>query len=152
MQSNLYYAGSDWIHGFRGFDTRNNIKYINSPGESRKIVYHAASMGVVLDPTACKQQFFKGHKDDIMAIAVHYSSDPSVGVVVASGQQAIGNIYVWQGTTQKLLSSIASGQKSVQMLEFSSDGRLLVSIAEDKSVAVSDWKSQVAVASYMYNV
>ena len=40
------------------------------------------------------------------------------------------------------IATIASKQKSVNNLAFSRDGRLLVSIAEDNSVCVSEWASQ----------
>jgi WD40 repeat protein len=142
----------DWIHGLRAFDTRNNVRYASTQGNARVIVYHAASMGVCLqtdnNPRKCKQRYFKGHKDDIMALAV-YTPAKTAGAgqsqsVVATGQQGLAPVYVWDAGNQQLLATIATEQKSVHMLEFSADGRLLVSIAEDKSVAVSDWKSQVS--------
>lgn len=54
----------------------------------------------------------------------------------------MGNTFIWEAPSMKTLSVLQTKQKSVHMLEFSKDGRLLVSIAEDKSIAVSDWRSQ----------
>lgn len=38
------------IHGYRGFDCRDNLFYIN---DGTNIVYHAAAAGVVLDLLTC---------------------------------------------------------------------------------------------------
>jgi hypothetical protein len=34
------------------------------------LIYHAAGLGVLLDPLKGEQRFFRGHTDDIMALAV----------------------------------------------------------------------------------
>ena len=34
------------------------------------MVYHAAGLGVLLDPQRGEQRFFRGHTDDIMALAI----------------------------------------------------------------------------------
>ena len=75
-----------------------------------------------------KQRFFKGHKDDIMSMAVFISADPTVGTLVATGQQGKAPTYIWQAPSMALLSSVSTGQKSINMMEFSRDGRLLVSV------------------------
>jgi hypothetical protein len=64
--------------GIRSFDTRNNVRYIDptvvpslgSNGGPGSLIYHAAGLGVLLDPEKGEQRFFKGHTDDIMALAV----------------------------------------------------------------------------------
>ena len=136
----------EWVHGYRGFDCRNNVFY-STVGEARYAVYHAATLGVCLDIRANKQRYFRGHTDDIMSMCVRRQAD--CVLLVATGQQAVGNTYVWEANTMKTLAVLQTKQKSVMMLEFSKadDGRLLVSIAEDKSVAVSDWKSQTILAN-----
>jgi WD40 repeat protein len=116
----------------RGFDTRNNVRYAVGSNNERVIVYHAAAMGVVLQTSAatsirsCRQSYFKGHKDDIMALALFTSSTLQTSLI-ATGQQGLGSLYVWNASDQKIVSSIATEQKSIHMLEFSADGRLLVS-------------------------
>ena len=54
---------------------RNNVRYID-PGPSSgpgsgSLVYPAAGLGVVLDPVKGAQRFFRGHTDDITALAVY---------------------------------------------------------------------------------
>ena len=57
---------------------RNNVRYID-PGSSSgnagsgscSLVYPAAGLGVVLDPVKGTQRFFRGHTDDITALAVY---------------------------------------------------------------------------------
>ena len=136
----------EWVHGYRGFDCRNNVFYSQS-GDARLAVYHAAALGVCLDIRSNRQRYFRGHTDDIMSMCVRRQSDGVL--VVATGQQAMGNTYVWEANSMKTLAVLQTKQKSVMMLEFSKadGGRLLVSIAEDKSVAVSDWKSQTILAN-----
>lgn len=145
----------EWIHGIRAFDTRNNVRYCQGPKNPKgdltyKLVYHAAGLGVVYDPFARKQRYFRGHTDDIMSLAV-FVNPPVEGkepqTIVATGQQALAKTYVWDAATMQILAVLETKQKSINMLAFSKDGRLLISIAEDKSVAVSDWKSQRVVAT-----
>jgi hypothetical protein len=45
------------------------------------------------------------------------------------------------------LSSLQTNQKNVSMLCFSIDGRLLVSVGDDKKVVVSEWRSQTVLCS-----
>lgn len=39
------------VHGYRGFDCRDNLFYIN---DGTTVVYHAAASGIVLDLVTCK--------------------------------------------------------------------------------------------------
>ena len=57
----------DFVHGYRGFDSRNNLHYLPE-GE---IVYHAAGAGIVYNTTANKQLFYLEHTDDIICLAVN---------------------------------------------------------------------------------
>ena len=45
------------------------------------------------------------------------------------------------------LAVLQTKQKSVIMLEFSRDGRLLISFGEDKTVVISDWKSNTIIST-----
>ncbi|RYH20675.1 hypothetical protein EON65_22800, partial [archaeon] len=134
----------DWVHGYRGFDTRSNIFYVNTPNNGRLVVYHAAALGIVLNPQTKEQKYFRGHKDDILAMTIFDSKDQ---VLVATGQQALANIYVWEVPSMQTLAVLPTKQKTVQHLAFSTDGRLLISISEDLQIVVSDWKTQSIVAS-----
>ena len=134
----------EWVHGYRGHDCRNNVFYV----DEKTVIYHAAALGVSTDLSqrTPRQRYFRGHTDDIMSMAVRRTADQ---VLVATGQQAKGNTYVWDAHSLKTLAVLQTQQKSINMLEFSKadGGRLLVSIAEDKSVVVSDWKSQTVLAN-----
>ena len=144
----------EWVHGYRGFDCRNNVFYINYSGsgsvEDRRLVYYCAALGVVLDPSQMEQSYFKGHSDDILSMALFSDvTTQSSTTIAATGQQGVGRTFVWEVQSLKTLASLETKQKSVNMLCFSkgSGGRLLISVAEDKSVAVSDWKSQTVLCN-----
>lgn len=128
----------EWIHGFRGFDTRNNVRYFNN-----LVIYHAAALGVVLDPVKKTQRYFHGHSDDIMTLTTFQSPHDTGSILVATGQQGKGITFVWEvkANSIKTMAAIKTNQKSVHMLKFSKDGRLIISIAEDKTIAIIDWKS-----------
>lgn len=133
----------EWVHGYRGHDCRNNVFYSGST----HVIYHAAALCVSVDLTKNTQKYFRGHTDDILSMAVRQQTDGVL--IVATGQQGVGNTYVWDAASMKTLSVLQTKQKSINMLEFSKadGGRLLISIAEDKTVAVADWRSQTILAS-----
>lgn len=140
----------EWVHGYRGFDCRNNVFYVGYEGtgsvEDRRLVYYCAALGVVLNPTHMEQSYFKGHSDDILSMALFSSASSAIA---ATGQQGLGRTFVWEVQSLKTLATLETKQKSVNMLCFSKGdgGRLLISVAEDKSVAVSDWKSQTVLCN-----
>ena len=57
----------DFVHGYRGFDARNNVQYL----PEGDIVYHAAGAGIVYSRAANKQSFYLEHTDDIICLAVN---------------------------------------------------------------------------------
>ena len=57
----------EFIHGYRGFDSRNNVHYLPD-GE---VVYHAAGAGIVYNTSTNKQSFYLEHTDDIICLAVN---------------------------------------------------------------------------------
>lgn len=56
-----------YVHGYRAFDTRMNIKY-TSDG---RVAYHAAALGIVLDKKSNTQTFFEKHDEDIVCFDIH---------------------------------------------------------------------------------
>ena len=137
----------EWVHGYRGFDTRNNVFYVEAnangnPSASEKkmyAVYHGAALGICVDLASRAQKYFRGHDDDIMSMAV-YTNEGSLPII-ATGQQGKCSTFVWEVPTMKLLSSIKTGQKSINFCTFSKCGRLLITMSEDKLIAITDWKS-----------
>ncbi len=139
----------DWVHGYRGFDCRNNVFYIQIKGGKRYVLYYAAALGILFDPKVKHQRYFKGHSDDIVSMAIYEqgNNNSSEQVIVASGQQGISSVYVWEVPSMQTLAVVETKQKNLYLLSFSSDGRLIVSIGQDLSITISDWKSSTLLAT-----
>lgn len=90
----------EWVYGYRGFDCRNNLFYVESKQqpEQRCIVYFAAALGIVMDPVKRTQKYFKGHTDDIVSMAVHKGQGApqtaSADVVNAAAATALVRVYI----------------------------------------------------------
>lgn len=98
----------EWVHGYRGFDCRNNLFYCNDIGSH--IFFHAAGVSIVQDNTNNDmkdrtQTYFGEHGDDILcATSVSLSDTTTTSsnkVLIASGE--IGKtpsiyLYVWNAT------------------------------------------------------
>jgi WD40 repeat protein len=114
----------------------------------RTVVFYAAALGILQDPVTRTQRYFRGHTDDIVSMAVHKgaSCEDTADALVATGQQGIGATYVWEVPSMRTLAVLKTKQKNVHLLEFSRDGKKLISISEDLQVAVSDWKSSTVLA------
>ena len=141
----------EWVHGFTSnFSNRNNVFYTtSSQASSRFVIYKAAGLGIVVEINEANntktQRYFKGHTDDITSMAYMETSSQAI---VATGQIGKGNTFVWEVPSMKTLGILKTGQKTVNLLRFSQadGGRILVSIAQDSSICVSDWKSQTVLA------
>lgn len=112
------------------------------------MVFFAAALGVVQDPVSRTQRYFRGHTDDIVSMAVHKggSCEDTADAIVATGQQGVGSVFVWEVPSLRTLAVLKPKQKNVHLLAFSGDGKKLISISEDLQVAVSDWKSSTVLA------
>ncbi|KAI6657027.1 Echinoderm microtubule-associated protein-like 6 [Oopsacas minuta] len=71
----------DYVFGYRGFDCRSNLKFLN---ESH-IVYNAAAVGVVMDIVNNTQWFYDQHNDDILSLSVFPNNDLDE-CIIATGQ------------------------------------------------------------------
>uniref|UniRef100_A0A673H1Y5 Echinoderm microtubule-associated protein-like 6 n=1 Tax=Sinocyclocheilus rhinocerous TaxID=307959 RepID=A0A673H1Y5_9TELE len=124
-----------FVHGYRGCDCRNNLFYT----QAGEVVYHVAAVAVVYNRQQHTQRFYIGHDDDILSLTVHPLKD-----YVATGQ--VGRdpaIHVWDTQTLKCLSLLkGQHQRGVCALEFTADGKSLVSVGidEDHSLVIWDWK------------
>ena len=88
----------EFVHGYRGYDCRDNLFY-TSKG---KVVYHIAAVGIVLDKNEKKQCFYTQHTDDILCLDIHPSR-----TIVATGQiGAKPPIHIWDTETMQTLSII----------------------------------------------
>ncbi|XP_067091821.1 echinoderm microtubule-associated protein-like 6 [Osmerus mordax] len=124
-----------FVHGYRGYDCRNNLFYT----QTGEVVYHVAAVGVVYNRQQHVQRFYLGHDDDILCLTVHPLKD-----YAATGQ--VGRdpaIHVWDIQTLKCFSLLKGHhQRGVCALDFSADGKTLVSVGIDEyhSIVVWDWK------------
>lgn len=146
----------DWVYGYRGFDCRNNIYYLplGNPKTpfKRLLIYHSASLGIVYDPVEQEQKYFRGHTDDIISMTLSYTNQ---GAIVATGQEGIGKLYIWEVPSMQTKAVIENKQKSIYMLRFSSmhtDGnstanRLLIALSQDYLLNIYDWSSQTCLVS-----
>eukprot|EP01040_Poterioochromonas_malhamensis_P009806 gene9806-10650_t len=143
----------EYVYGYRGFDCRNNLFYVTLPRQQREerfILYYAAALGILYNCQNKRQSYFRGHSDDILSMAVcEIRVNNQVDeVLVATGQQGSNHgVFVWEAPSMQTLSVIKTKQKTILFLQFSSNGRILVSVGEDKSLAIIDWKSQTILAS-----
>uniref|UniRef100_A0A8D3BHN0 EMAP like 6 n=1 Tax=Scophthalmus maximus TaxID=52904 RepID=A0A8D3BHN0_SCOMX len=124
-----------FVHGYRGYDCRNNLFYT----QGGEVLYHVAAVGVVYNRQLHSQRFYLGHNDDILSLSIHPLKD-----YAATGQ--VGRdpaIHVWDIQTMKCLSLLRGfHQRGVCALDFSADGKSLVSVGVDDahSIVVWDWK------------
>ncbi|XP_057217479.1 echinoderm microtubule-associated protein-like 6 isoform X1 [Triplophysa rosa] len=124
-----------FVHGYRGCDCRNNLFYT----QTGEVAYHVAAVAVVYNRQQHTQRFYLGHDDDILSLTVHPLKD-----YVATGQ--VGRdpaIHVWDIQTLRCLSLLkGQHQRGVCALEFTGDGKSLVSVGidEDHSIVIWDWK------------
>ncbi|XP_077381857.1 echinoderm microtubule-associated protein-like 6 isoform X7 [Festucalex cinctus] len=124
-----------FVHGYRGFDCRNNLFY----SQTGEVVYHVAAVAVVYNRQQHTQRFYQGHDDDILCLAVHPLKDYAATAQV--GRDAA--VHVWDVPSLKCLS-LLRGQHAtgVCALDFTADGKSLVSVGMDDfhSVVIWDWK------------
>ncbi|XP_072121311.1 echinoderm microtubule-associated protein-like 6 isoform X4 [Mobula birostris] len=124
-----------FVHGYRGYDCRNNLFYT----QATEVVYHVAAVAIIYNRQQHSQRFYLGHDDDILSLVIHPVKD-----YVATGQVGRDpSIHVWDTQTLKCLSLLkGQHQRGVCALDFSSDGKSLVSIGLDDNhtIVVWDWK------------
>ena len=129
------------VHGYRGYDSRNNLKFTSNGN----IVFPAAGIAVVMDSKTGKQEFFTMHDDDVVSIALHPNKK-----FVATGQTAhVGkstkiDLFVWDSESLRNLACLTGfHRRAIRHLDFSPNGNLILSIGDDDdhSLAVYDWAS-----------
>uniref|UniRef100_A0AAZ1Y3K4 EML-like second beta-propeller domain-containing protein n=1 Tax=Oreochromis aureus TaxID=47969 RepID=A0AAZ1Y3K4_OREAU len=133
------------VFGYRGNDCRNNVHYLN---EGTDIIYHTASVGIVLNLTTSCQSFYVEHSDDILCLTIN--QHPKFPNVVATGQvgmfvksrppvSAAASFSSLCPTLSVLRCFHAGGVCSVS---FSATGKLLLSVGLDPEHTVTIWKWQ----------
>ncbi|XP_035687635.1 echinoderm microtubule-associated protein-like 6 isoform X3 [Branchiostoma floridae] len=134
------------IHGYRGFDTRNNLHYINDGAD---IVYHAAGAGIIHNLATGNQSFYLEHTDDIISLTIN--QHPKFKSIIATGQIGqVPSVNIWDSNTKETLSIIRGfHSKGVCYVNFSATGKLLLTagLDDEHSIAVWRWQEGTKIAS-----
>lgn len=151
---------------YRGYDCRNNVSFTATDD----IVYHIAAVGIVMERRTKEQRFYTKHSDDILCLAGRpVGEEIATGQITASGDSAI---HVWNSQTMETLSILSTKvcplnvarnpladcickfhqgthKRGVCALDFSPDGKKLVSIGldEDHMIISWDWQKGTKLAS-----
>ncbi|KAK2092500.1 Echinoderm microtubule-associated protein-like 6 [Saguinus oedipus] len=129
----------DHVFGYRGFDCRNNLHYLNDGAD---IIFHTAAAGIVQNLSTGSQSFYLEHTDDILCLTVN--QHPKYRNVVATSQ--IGttpSIHIWDAMTKHTLSMLRCfHSKGVNYVNFSATGKLLVSVGVDPEHTITVWRWQ----------
>ncbi|VFV19097.1 echinoderm microtubule-associated [Lynx pardinus] len=129
----------DHVFGYRGFDCRNNLHYLNDGAD---IIFHTAAAGVLQSLSTGSQSFYLEHTDDILCLTVN--QHPKYRNVVATSQ--IGttpSIHIWDAMTKHTLSMLRCfHSKGVNYINFSATGKLLVSVGVDPEHTITVWRWQ----------
>ncbi len=136
----------EYIHGYRCGDTRNNLRY-NKAGD---IVFHAASVGVVLNQGLNTQRHFFEHRNEIVCLAMH----PNMIYAATGDIGSVPHICIWDTTTMECLARISGLlKKGIAHLCFSSDGNYLAASAIDgyHCIAIYDWDKCTTTAKNVAN-
>ncbi|KAJ6251520.1 echinoderm microtubule-associated protein-like elp-1 [Anaeramoeba flamelloides] len=131
-----------FVHGYKGRETRSNIRII----DDTKLLYFTSKLGVVYNVEEHSQSFFARHDSNILSLDLHPNRE-----FVATGQS--GNpskICVWNLNTTELLTELNSEnlKGGVKSLSFSASGEYLVAAGQDKNqVVVFNWVESVEIAN-----
>ena len=130
------------VHGYRGFDSRNNLRYTSNG----KAVYPAAALGIVMDLTSKDQQFFSMHDDDVVCLAIHPSKKyAATGQMAHIGKSRALELHIWDVETMQGVACLSGfHRRAIKHVEFSPNGNWVLSIGEDDdhSLAVYDWQTK----------
>ncbi|KAG7218511.1 hypothetical protein INR49_020333 [Caranx melampygus] len=140
----------DHVFGFRGFDCRNNLHYLNDGAE---IVYHTAATAIVHSLSTGTQSFYLEHTDDILCLTVN--QHPKYKNIIATGQigtesgqrsKVIGStpsVHVWDAMSKQTLSILRCPHtKGVSYVNFSATGKLLLSVGVEPEHTITVWRWQ----------
>ena len=130
------------VHGYRCFDSRNNLRYTNTG----KVVYPAAALGVVMDLSSRDQMFFSMHDDDVVCLALHPNKKiAATGQMCHTGKSTRLELHVWDvDTMQSVGCMVGFHRRAIRHVDFSPNGNWVLSVGEDDdhSLAVYEWQTQ----------
>jgi microtubule-associated protein-like 6 len=130
----------DYVHGYRGFDMRDSVKYAD---DSNEIVYTAAGLGIVLKKDENEQRFFNQHKEDIVSMDIHPGRNiVATGQMAAKGKAKLIDLFVWDSDDCTIIQKLCGfHRRAINVIKFSPNGKYLLSVGEDDmhSVAIYEW-------------
>jgi echinoderm microtubule-associated protein-like 6 len=124
----------EWVHGCRGFDCRNNVRYLPSKDGERSFVFTAASLGVIQSIDRRVQNHFGEHTDDLVSISVFSSSSSYTVATGEMGKNPV--IHLWDEKLVSLACLRGTHTKAVVQLAHSQDGNYLFSVGLEYTVAL----------------
>ncbi|KAI2658968.1 Echinoderm microtubule-associated protein-like 6 [Labeo rohita] len=129
----------DHVFGYRGFDCRNNLHYLNDGAD---IIFHTAAAAVIQNLSAGTQSFYLEHTDDILCLTVN--QHPKYLNIIATGQIGLApSIHVWDAMSKQTLSVLrCSHAKGIGYVNFSATGKLLLSVGVDPEHTITVWRWQ----------
>ncbi|KAI3362845.1 hypothetical protein L3Q82_001894 [Scortum barcoo] len=135
----------DHVFGFRGFDCRNNLHYLN---DGTDIVYHTAATAIVHSLSTGTQSFYLEHTDDILCLTANQHPKYK-NIIIHAGQIGITpvcttpSIHVWDAMSKQTLSILrCSHAKGVSYVNFSATGKLLLSVGVEPEHTITVWRWQ----------
>lgn len=138
----------EYVHGYRAFDCRDNLRYADDPNE---IIYTAAAMGIVLKKKENEQRFFNQHRDDVVSFDIHPGRNiAATGQMAEKGRAKMIDMNVWDSDTCEILQKISGFHlRAINVIKFSPNGQYLLSVGEDDnhSVAIYDWQKARLICS-----
>ncbi|GMF42944.1 unnamed protein product [Phytophthora fragariaefolia] len=124
--------------------TNNNVFYL-STGE---IMWFTATLVVLYKKESNTQRYFREHTNEVTSVNVHPNQR-----IVASGQAGRSAfLLVWNANDVPLgkrFACLKGHQVAVRSINFSHDGKLIVSLGSDmyNTICIHDWKSQELLVS-----
>ena len=116
-----------WMHGFRCSDVRQGVRYTLT-GE---VLFFGGATNVVFNVREARQSFHRGHKGEVLSLAVH----PSRSLAATGDQMARPEIMVWDyegaaagGCCPTVATLAGQHRRGVSHLSFSPCGRWLASV------------------------
>ena len=139
----------DFVYGYHNSGYQQTQRCNTFFLKSEEIIYPAAALVILYDEETHTQNFFRGHSEEVSCLAVH----PNGRFVASSQTGRFPPVFVWdsdkrvEGTNilsdDSHLSTLNGHERTVVSLDFSHDGKLLVSVGSDdhNTAIVWDWKS-----------
>ena len=134
------------VYGYAGIKNTSPNLFYNTQG---KIVYYTAAIGVVLDEKTKRQNFFLGHTDDIMSLAMAPDRKLVATGQVTSRADDGGTkppyVCIWDSETCEEVKRLEHDmdERGVVAVCFSPDGARLLTVTTDNNHTVHlwDWRS-----------